>query len=370
MIRRIYVDNYKCLVNFECKFQHLNLILGTNGSGKSTVFDALRDVRDFVNGKSPIGIFRDATLTRWQKRGLQTFEIEVEGNEGLYQYHLEVEHENGQDRQRVRTESVAYNGRTLYEAELDEVHLFRDDYSAGPTYPKDWTQSGLLFLGERHDNTLVTWLKKWFKEKLFCLQLDPMNMKPMAGATESDLDANALNFVGWYRHRISTDMSATIDLYNALKQMYDEFEGLKLERQGGDVQHLFATIGVQDEEKGKPINAKYSFADLSDGERCLVVLYTLLQLASDPEITLCLDEPDNYVALSEVQPWLMTLENRINENGSQALLISHHPEILDYLAEMSGLVFSRPSNAHTRVAAYAADASGLLPSEVATRGDL
>jgi ABC-type Mn2+/Zn2+ transport system ATPase subunit len=36
MIGRLYADNYKCFVNFEYKPRSLELILGDNGSGKST----------------------------------------------------------------------------------------------------------------------------------------------------------------------------------------------------------------------------------------------------------------------------------------------------------------------------------------------
>jgi len=37
MIKRLYVDNYKCLVNFDLKLDELSLLLGLNGSGKSSV---------------------------------------------------------------------------------------------------------------------------------------------------------------------------------------------------------------------------------------------------------------------------------------------------------------------------------------------
>ncbi len=36
MIKRLYVDNYKCLVNFELPLQDLTLLLGPNGVGKTS----------------------------------------------------------------------------------------------------------------------------------------------------------------------------------------------------------------------------------------------------------------------------------------------------------------------------------------------
>ena len=374
MIRRIYADNYKCLVNFECKFDNINLILGANGSGKSAVFDALRDVRDFTDGKSPISLFRESTLTRWQKNELQTFEIEIEGNGGVYVYRLEVEHEIGQDRQRVRLERVTFDGKPLYEAKLENirlnVHLFRDDHSPGPEFGGDWSKSGLPFLGELAENTQVTWLKRWMGQKLICLQIDPIHVRAMADVTELNLDAYAQNYVGWYRHRVAADMNATISLYNSLNDMYEDFRGLTLEQEGGNVQHLYASLGVREEQGGKPVFVKYSFAELSEGERTLIILYTLLQLMNDQDTTLCIDEPDSFLALAEIQPWLLSLKEAVESSNSQSLLISHHPELINNLAPGRGLVFERQNNGPARVRRFDVETGDecLTPSEVVARG--
>lgn len=39
MLKRIYINNFRCLVNFELNLESINLFLGANGSGKTTVFD-------------------------------------------------------------------------------------------------------------------------------------------------------------------------------------------------------------------------------------------------------------------------------------------------------------------------------------------
>jgi predicted ATPase len=374
MLRRIYVDNYKCLVNFECRFDNINLIIGTNGSGKSSAFEVLRSLQDIVTGRSPVKRFQGSTLTRWQRRAVQVFELDIEGNGGLYTYRLEVEHEIGKDRRRVKLERVTFDGGLLYLAELDDrlnVHLYGDDHSEGPVFGGDWSQSGLAFLGELPENTKVTWLKRWFNEKLFCLQIDPLHIEAMGDVTETSLDTQARNFVGWYRHRLSSDMGLSTNLYNSLKDMYGDgdFQGLMLEPHGFMV-HMVARLGVQEDANGKPVFDRYSFGELSDGERALIVLYTLLQLMSDSETTLCLDEPDNYLALAEIQPWLLNLQDAIDSSGSQAVLISHHPEIINLLAPCCGLVFERERNGPVRVKPFAAGTGEepLTPSEVVARG--
>ena len=370
MIKRLYVDNYKSLVNFDCEFKAINLLLGVNGAGKSTVLDVLGRLRSVVAGDSPVSGFDASTLTRWQKLNLQTFEIEIEGNGGLYAYHLEIEHQPLEQKNRIKMERISYDGKPLYRSELGEVQLFHDDHKEGPALSGDWSRSGLPFLGERPDNTKITWLKNWFAEKLICLRIDPFGMDNVARGPELSLDDHASNFVGWYRQRVSTDMGATIALYDLLKEMYDEFGGLTLEQRGSDVQQLCVSLGVVENASGKREFAKYSFDELSEGERCLIVLYALLRMLGDADVTVCIDEPDNFLALAEIQPWLLAVKEAVHSSSSQTLVISHHPELIDYLAPECGIVFERANNGPTRARAFPSDStdSSLSPSEVIARG--
>lgn len=67
MLKRIYIDNFSCLVNFELNINGINLFLGANGSGKSTVFEVLQKIQAFVSGDSKVGeIFKYGDSTRWQ----------------------------------------------------------------------------------------------------------------------------------------------------------------------------------------------------------------------------------------------------------------------------------------------------------------
>ncbi|MEM7557369.1 MAG: AAA family ATPase, partial [Cyanobacteria bacterium P01_A01_bin.84] len=77
MLKRIYVNNFRCLVNFELNFDNLNLILGYNGSGKSTLFDVIRKLQQFiVNDLKVEEVFQHSDLTRWQSSDTQYFELE------------------------------------------------------------------------------------------------------------------------------------------------------------------------------------------------------------------------------------------------------------------------------------------------------
>ncbi len=92
MLKRIYIDNYKSLVNFEVSLNEINLFLGVNGAGKSAVFEMLRKVKCLVAGDSKvIELFSFENCTRWQSSLLQAFELDIAGNGGAYQYKLKTD---------------------------------------------------------------------------------------------------------------------------------------------------------------------------------------------------------------------------------------------------------------------------------------
>ena len=45
MLKMLYANNYRCLVNFEINFDKLALLIGPNGGGKSSLFDLLYAIR-------------------------------------------------------------------------------------------------------------------------------------------------------------------------------------------------------------------------------------------------------------------------------------------------------------------------------------
>jgi ATPase subunit of ABC transporter with duplicated ATPase domains len=117
----------------------------------------------------------------------------------------------------------------------------------------------------------------------------------------------------------------------------------------------------------------YNFGELSDGQRMLIALYSLLYAARADQryrYTLCLDEPGNFVALSEIQPWLTQVYDSCMGGEMQAVLISHHPELIDYLlASPVGYWFERSSNRPTRGKSIVAQGEdGLAVSELVARG--
>ncbi|MEC4853266.1 MAG: ATP-binding protein, partial [Jaaginema sp. PMC 1079.18] len=355
-----------CLVNFEMTVDSINLILGSNGAGKSTIFEVLRKIQSFVSGDSKVGeIFKPTDCTRWQIASTQQFELEISGNNGIYKYELGIGH--NQDKCRVEYERLWFDEQPLLKFEMGDVQLYRDNHSEGPLYPFDWSQSILPNLMPRNDNTKLTWFKKRI-ERFIIIQIIPALMVDESDHETIRLTSNTENYVSWYRY-LSEDQGKVTELNNILKEVLDGFMYFKFDRVSE--QNLVLKLRFTDtSDLATP--TEYRFKELSDGQKTLIVLYTLLYGLKSEDYTLCIDEPENFLALPEIQPWLTQLYDLCSSNKLQALLISHHPELINYLlASPIGYWFERKSNSPVRVKRISdqiAEDSGLPISELIARG--
>lgn len=84
--------------------------------------------------------------------------------------------------------------------------------------------------------------------------------------------------------------------------------------------------------------------------------------------TVFVDEPDNFIAPRQIQPWLLSGEEAVEEHNGQLILLSHHPETLNQWATLYGLRFFREQNGQARTAKLLPDESNLQSSEVIARG--
>ena len=135
MFRRICIDNYKSFVNFELRLGELTLLVGQNGAGKTGVLDVVYALRKLLEGTARItdrDVFPLSSLTRWQERAVQAFQVEVELDQEAFEYRLEVEHDRRERRARIILETLSRNEGPLFRFARGDVRLYRDDHSEGP----------------------------------------------------------------------------------------------------------------------------------------------------------------------------------------------------------------------------------------------
>jgi hypothetical protein len=328
-------------------------------------------------------MFPSADLTRWQNGPTQRFELELQVDEAKYDYALIIEHDEVRRKAKVKSEILTMDDKKLFDFQEGNAELYRDDFTPGPKYPFDWTQSGLGVLQPRPDNKKLTRFRKEL-QKIIIASPHPMRMSSESREEDSVLSRNMENFVSWYRFLSQEHQGAMLAIFQELKRVIPGFNSFSF-KEAGEAKVLKVLLDRTD-GNGRPltsfeINSRgelhrdasrpltYDFSELSNGQRVLVALYSILFGLKDEGVSLFLDEPDNFVSLREIQPWLAALTDSCGYGIEQAVLISHHPEIIDELALSSGRWFERDSNAHARVTDKPkAQVEGLKPSESMARG--
>ena len=375
MFKRLYCNNYRGLVNFEIELDELTLLLGRDGSGKTSVLDVMFALCRLLDGSAKVtdsGVFPERTLTRWQSGKEQAFELDVELDVELhgsprrvpFTYRLEVEHEESSRKARINRESLTANGQPLFRSDRGTVHLYRDDHSDGPMFLADWSESALARVPPGPDNRMLTRFADFMGRVIVC-NLSPARFETEAAEESVRLSRDAANFAAWYRHMQLENPGQVAELTAGLRRVIEGFDQLRLVKAGLDVRALMVGFA---EDGGKPYSLRLD--EISDGERALIALYALAKLTANQDCALFLDGPENFVALAEIQPWLVEIADSCGQSLPQVVMSSHHPELIDFLGRESGILLSRGNGGVTRTSKLKDVSAGgaLKLSELVARG--
>ena len=174
------------------------------------------------------------------------------------------------------------------------------------------------------------------------------------------------NFLAWYRYAVQENMGAIPGLFGALGEVLPGFESMDLAESGENTRALKVAFCRPTDEHAVD---RYGFGQLSDGQKVLIALYGLVFLSTSRRVSLFLDELDNYLALREVQPWLAEVVGRCGGVLDQAVVASHHPVTIDYMAGAKGRWLYRDGNGPVRVSNEPQrTVDGISLSETVARG--
>ena len=355
MLKRIYADNYRCLVNFEFRPEKINLLVGANSSGKTSVVRLLENVRDFVvNGAKAQDLFALAR-TRWEARQVQRVELDLE-RDGTYKYALELKNIGSPiGTVTVESETVYFQGGPLFEYRGGTVRLYDDEHKLTATFP---FRSDLSYLSNIDARPLRLAAFRAWLQAIWSFRLNPFAASVASAQGSQVLASDGSNFPSWFRYLNESVPEAREALQERLRQVIPDFRRFRFEPTGPEPKLLSASFADKSQ-------AEYTvfFTELSEGIKVLAALYSILFGLPNASL-ICVDEPENFVAHAEIQPWLQEFHDRLDERGTQALIISHHPEVIDYLATGDVFKFDRPTGDVVRCEKVEFDRSkGLTASE-------
>jgi energy-coupling factor transporter ATP-binding protein EcfA2 len=365
MIKRLRVNNFRCLVNFEMEFDPFGVLCGPNGAGKSSVFDCLKLIRDLASGDATLGgdnerDIRRLEFTNWLTSDIQEFEVEVVANRKEFTYTLHIQQASDDEKPRVFHEKAVCGKKVLFDRDLEGVRIEKWT-GEQKGFPLDWRVAALGSVQPANDRREIEDLKAAITG-LIILRPNPRDMETESKQESSRPELFLSNLTSWYRH-LAQEQDWIDELRNLLKDVWPDFRSFKLV----DVGLRSKALQLRFDTPSKGAGGGLFFDQLSDGEKALVGLYMVVAaLRNDSILSVFIDEPDNFVGLPELQPWVTTLMGEIG-GDLQATLISHHPEILGSGREYGKYFWRENHTSPTQVGPLVIP-EGLTASEAIARG--
>jgi hypothetical protein len=341
VIRRLYIHNFRCLENFELPISGKSsaLLIGNNGSGKTTVGLALEILQRIARGTNRVGDLVKPKDLLGRKGVPMRFEVEVELDGKTYGYAVAFEFPEEFRQPRVLDEDLSVDGNPVYTRELGQVHLVRRAPDEEAKFSIDRQLAALPIIQQQSAKDPLFVFRQWLARMLILRPIPPL----IIGSSEHEtLEPNpqVTDLGAWFSGLLAHAPSAYTKIDEYLKQIMPDLEDIRNPLAGGDSRRL----EVQFTGGPGPGSVCLSFEDLSDGEKCFMICALVLAANHAYGPLLCFwDEPDNYLAPSQVGHFVLALRTAFQSRG-QFIATSHNPEAIRRFSDENTLVLYRKSH--------------------------
>jgi predicted ATPase len=365
VIRRFYIHNFRCLENFELPIsgRSSTLLIGKNGAGKTTVGFALEILQRIARGTNRVGdLVKQKDFARGRTEVPMRFEIEVELLGQLFQYTIAFEYPQGFKEVRVREERLAVGNKTVYSRELAQISLIGPNNEA--RFSIDWHLVALPIVQQRSALDPLSVFKQWLASMLI-LRPMPSLIKGESQQETLQPSVQVTDFAAWFSGILAHAPSAYSIIDKYLRQVMPDLKDIKNPVVGTDSRSLVVQFS---NDQG---NINLSFGDLSDGEKCFMICALVLTSNDSYGPILCFwDEPDNFLAPSEVNHFVLALRKAFRVSG-QFIATSHNIEAIRSFSDENTLVLHRRNHLEPTIVRPLAEfqITGDLVSTL-VRGDL
>lgn len=337
MLQRLYIHNFRCLQNFEIKpgDNASLLLIGKNGVGKSTIAKALGIFQKLGAGTSRIGSLvtkEDFTLGRTNES--MRFEVEVLFEAKTYVYGLVLDMPDNFRELRVAEEDFYVDGVPVYTRR--EAQITYNATAVQSEFSLDWHTAALPLIIEKKDGPLQL-LRNWLRRMYILAPIPQL----IGGESRGDLGAllpSCENFADYLTALLSDNPASYVTIKDFLEELMPDLKEFSNEQISADTRMLKISFG----DNGTTF--KLNFHQLSDGEKCMFLCAVLLAAQKmHDNIFIFWDEPDNYLALPEIEPFIRLLRRKFC-NDNQIWMTSHNEATINCFSHENTLLLRRKNH--------------------------
>lgn len=336
MLQRLYIHNFKCLENFELHLKESPsaLLIGKNGAGKSTVGIVLEILQQIAHGISRVSeLVQIKDFAHGRTQVPIRFELEVLIDEKFYQYTLALELPPNFQELRILEEQLQVSGEPIYSRQGAWVTLHQHEAK----FMIDWHLIALPIIQVQSTTEPLYLFKNWLARMIILMPIPSLITGESNGETLKPTREGA-NFGDWFAGLLIRYPAAYMQIDKYLREMMPDIQDFQNEVIGKN----YKMMRVQFQTKQAEM--RIDFKDLSEGEKCFFLCAAVLAANKSYGPLFCFwDEPDNFLSLSEVGHFIISLR-RSFETGGQILVTSHHAEAIRKFSNENTLVLYRKNH--------------------------
>ena len=340
MINRLYVHNFRCLENFELPLAELPtaLLIGRNGTGKSTVGKVLAIFQSISRGTNRVGqLVSPKDFARGRADVPIRLELEVVLAQRRYHYVLALELPQGFKELRIAEESLSCEGHRIFSRKEAQVTLHASGQDREAQFRVDWHIFALPLIQRQSEQDPLNLFRNWLSRTILLSPVPSLMTGESQGGTLEPVSTGE-DFAAWFTGLLSQYPAAYATIDAHLKQVMPDTKDFLNESTGRDSRSLVVRFQTPEAEIRVPFN------DLSDGEKCFFISAVVLAANQSYGPLFCFwDEPDNFLSLSEVGHFILSLRRLFTTTG-QLVVTSHNPEAIRRFSDENTLVLDRHSH--------------------------
>lgn len=341
MLQRLYIHNFRCLENFEFKPGDTSsaLLIGKNGSGKSTLAQVFKIFQAVGRGTNRVGkLLKSGDFTLDRTNIPIRLEMEAMLSNHVFRYSLVLDLPERFKELRVLEEKLVLDEEIVYSRELAQVTIKRQGAAQSEAkFNIDWHLIALPVIQDPSSSDALSAFRGWLSNMIILAPI-PRMMGGYADCETLEPQEDGNNFADWLSGILAQYPAAYSILTHHLQEIMPDLSGFRFERMGKDAKSLLVNF------KSDANEHEFEFDRLSDGEKCFFLCAVVLAAnRSYGPLFAFWDEPDNYLALSEVSHFVMALRQGFNKGG-QIIMTSHNEEAVRRFSNDSTWVVGRRSH--------------------------